>query len=60
MQVLVDKGIRTCTVVWSVDGEEDRKTVIDRLGNIRPTIRYELGQRLCFKTVPELVFAGIE
>ena len=72
-QVLVNKGIRLCTVVWHIDtnemhrghgkvmssdAETEKRVIIEKLDKIRPTIRYELGQRLCFRTVPELVFAG--
>jgi ribosome-binding factor A len=72
VQVLVDKGIRSCTVVWRIfdtveSPSESVKTrsvsksfIVEKLDAIRPTIRYELGQRLRFRSVPELVFAGID
>jgi len=62
-QVLLDKGIRTCTIVWSIDASGNNQAnmkegIIDKLDGIRHVLRYELGQRLCFRSVPDIIFTG--
>lgn len=59
-QVLVDKGIRTCTIVWNIDANDlnSKNAMIDKLDATRHVLRYELGQRLCFRSVPDIIFTG--
>lgn len=59
-QVLVDKGIRTCTIIWNIDTNDSslKNIMIDKLDATRHVLRYELGQRLRFRSVPDIIFTG--